>query len=198
VARIRALVARLLPEGAVVGIVSHGDDRLLDIPGRTMWHFPRDATGSYAGFHPAGSSQAIEFLELLRAEGGDFLVLPSVSFWWLTHYDAFTRHLESRYDRVLDDPACQVYALRPSAAVETIEASIAHEEERLADLRAMFSRLSAQQELEAADPLDRRMTLPPIRRLARQKSSSGWTPSTTHSARPSRSAKRAHPPKKEA
>jgi hypothetical protein len=201
VARIRALVARLLPEGAVVGIVSRGDDRLLDIPGRTMWHFPRDATGSYVGFHPAGSPQAIDFLEMLRADGADFLVFPSVSFWWLSHYDAFTQHLESRYERVLDDVACQVYALRRSAAVETIEASIVDEEERLADLRALLSRLSAQEDRNAprgAGSIESPVASPPQRTLAPQRSSARTLSTKSRSARASRATKRAHPLKKEA
>jgi hypothetical protein len=113
--RTREIVARTVPADATVVVVSKGDEALLDLGVSQAWHFPRNADGVYAGHYPASSTEAIAHLEHLHAQGGDFLILPKPSFWWLEHYEAFKQHLESRYVVAAHDPdGCLVYSLQES------------------------------------------------------------------------------------
>lgn len=116
VRRIRRVVRQTLPEGATVAVVSRGDPDLLSLDGRAAWHFPRDSSGEYAGFHPRESTDAISHLEALRAEGAEFL-LPSTALWWLDHYEEFRRHLETCFATLLrDDDTCVIFNLRAENA----------------------------------------------------------------------------------
>jgi 2-polyprenyl-3-methyl-5-hydroxy-6-metoxy-1,4-benzoquinol methylase/glycosyltransferase involved in cell wall biosynthesis len=94
------LVRGSTPEGATVMVISKGDDDLLKLEGRRGWHFPLQEDGAYAGFHPRDSVAAIGYLEMLRAKGGEYLLIPRTSFWWLEYYADFRRHLESSYRKV--------------------------------------------------------------------------------------------------
>ncbi len=110
--QIRACASQWIPPGATVLVISKGDGSLLELPGRTGWHFPQADRGTYAGHHPAGSAEAIAHLEALRRRGGRFLLIPATASWWLDHYRGFRRHLEARYARIgpAGDP-CSIYAL---------------------------------------------------------------------------------------
>jgi len=114
--RVRAAVEAAVPRGAIVLVVSKGDERLLAFNGRTGWHFLRNEKGLYAGHHPADSAAAIEALERLRADGARYLVFPQVARWWLDHYAGLREHLD-RHGRVVvrDDRAAVIYALRPES-----------------------------------------------------------------------------------
>jgi hypothetical protein len=83
-------------------VVSRGDSELLRLTGRAGWHFPRAATGAYAGHHPADDADAIARLEAVRSDGAGYLVLPATAYWWLDHYTGFRRHLDARYRRIAD------------------------------------------------------------------------------------------------
>lgn len=108
---IQERVATHIPSEAVVIVVSKGDDELLRFKDRVGWHFPQVPDGRYAGYNPADSRAAIEHLELLRASGGQYFVIPSTAFWWLDHYVDFRRHLEKIYRRVHHDEHCIIYDL---------------------------------------------------------------------------------------
>jgi GT2 family glycosyltransferase len=110
--RVRETVGRRLPALSAVIVASRGDDELLRFEGREGWHFPQTAEGVYAGHYPADSHDAIEQLERLRAKGGDYLLLPRTSLWWLDYYRGLRLHLNERYREVLNDDDCLVYALR--------------------------------------------------------------------------------------
>ena len=99
--RLRALVEAHVPAGAVVLVVSKGDDALLQFSARPAWHFPRAEDGGYAGHHPADSAAAISHLEALRGQGAAFLVVPETSAWWFGHYAEFADHLRDCYREVL-------------------------------------------------------------------------------------------------
>ena len=115
--RIRHRVDSALPEGATVAVVSRGDYRLMHLGGRQAWHFPRAHNGLYAGYHPRTSVDAISHLEDLREAGADYLLFPATSGWWLDYYDGFHRHLDGRYERLVDDPdVCVIYALDADVA----------------------------------------------------------------------------------
>jgi hypothetical protein len=100
-----------VPSSATVAVISKGDSRLLNLPGRRAWHFPQDESGSYAGHHPADSEEAIAHLESLRARGLDYLLIPETSLWWLDHYTGFREHLDARYRRLPTEPICAIYQL---------------------------------------------------------------------------------------
>jgi hypothetical protein len=110
VKRIQEVVRAKLPPGATVLVVGKGADDLLKLEGRKGWHFPRDKDGDYPG-NPADSAEAVAQLEALRAEGGQYLLFPEPSFWWLDHYQEFKRHLDGRYTRVHSDEYCVIYQL---------------------------------------------------------------------------------------
>lgn len=115
--RLRAMVERALPAGAVALVVSKGDERLIEFTGRMGWHFLRNEQGLYAGHHPADSAAAIEALERLRAKGAGYLVIPQVALWWLDHYAGLREHLDRRARVVArNDRTAVIYALpRPEA-----------------------------------------------------------------------------------
>jgi GT2 family glycosyltransferase len=114
--RIRRAVVETVPAGATVLIVSRGDDELMRIDGRSVWHFPRDADGGYAGHHPADSREAITRLEAQRAAGAEHIVFPGTGMWWLDHYGEFRRHLDRAYRRSFSDPdTCVIFDLARSA-----------------------------------------------------------------------------------
>jgi hypothetical protein len=116
--RIAAQVEQLTPVGAIVLVVSKGDESLVRFDGRSGWHFPRASTGQYAGHHPLDGDWAVDHLEALRAAGGGYLVLPSTYYWWFEHYPELERHLGGRYDRVeCPEEVCRIYRLLETPAV---------------------------------------------------------------------------------
>jgi glycosyltransferase involved in cell wall biosynthesis len=114
--RVRSALVAAVPEGAQVAVVSKGDERLVELPGRRGRHFPEAADGAYAGFYPGDSADAIDHLEALRERGVDYLAVPAPSFWWLEYYPDFYRHLLSRYRLVAYvEETCLVFSLRTAA-----------------------------------------------------------------------------------
>lgn len=95
--KIRESLEACIPGNSTVLVASRGDESLLQCGSGRGWHFPRTADGVYAGHHPADSAAAIEHLESLRGQGGEFLLLPSTMAWWLDHYREFKQHLDRRY-----------------------------------------------------------------------------------------------------
>ena len=130
--RIRDAVRATLPADASVAILSKGDDDLLKLYGRRGLHFPQDRLGRYAGFYPSNDLSAIVQLETIRSRGADFLLIPSMAFWWLDRYAGFRRHLERRY-RLLhrDEETCAIYALRERGPWLDFEETIAEGRVRL-------------------------------------------------------------------
>jgi len=114
VARIREVIPEVVPVGAIVAVASKGDPELVLLPGRHGWHFPRDASGRYAGHYPPDGRAAVEHVEQLRAAGAGFLVFPATGRWWLEHdrYSELREHLESKGVVVLDqEGTCVIYNL---------------------------------------------------------------------------------------
>jgi GT2 family glycosyltransferase/SAM-dependent methyltransferase len=109
--QIRKTVLATVPAHATIAVVSKGDERLLQIDDRRAWHFPQETDGSYAGHHPASTSDAIEQLEGIREKGAHFLVVPKTNRWWLDFYGGLKEHLESRYKIMKADDTCAIYAL---------------------------------------------------------------------------------------
>jgi hypothetical protein len=113
VRRIGRVAQRELPPGATVVVVSRGDEALLDLgDGRRGWHFPQGEGGIYAGHYPTDGAEAVSHLEEIRARGGEFLLFPETSLWWLRHYQEFREHLEKRYRPVVrEEGTCLIFDL---------------------------------------------------------------------------------------
>jgi hypothetical protein len=47
----------------------------------------------------------------LRAKGGEFLVFPATSLWWLEHYRGFGKYLERTHRCISKDEHCMIYHL---------------------------------------------------------------------------------------
>ena len=115
---VRAFVARELPAGARVLVVSRGDEEIVAFPGHVGGHFPQVAGGGYAGHHPADSAEAIAHLATLREQGAEYLVIPATSGWWLEHYEELARHLADDHVRVASaDGLFVAFAVGVSKAV---------------------------------------------------------------------------------
>jgi hypothetical protein len=121
--RVRLAVTGAVPAGATVAVVSKGDANLVEFEGRRGWHFPRNDAGMWAGHHPADSDEAIRHLASLRSQGARYFVLPSTSFWWLDHYQAFCEHLEKRHRRLLADEHCVIFELRRESGRRSVSSA---------------------------------------------------------------------------
>lgn len=115
VERVRRVVSTDLPADAVVLVVSKGDEKLVELDGRTGWHFPRLEDGSYAGHYPGTSEEAIAQFEALRTNGARYVVFPETSRWWLDWYDGLADYL-SRFEQVDVHGACQIFCLEDQTA----------------------------------------------------------------------------------
>ena len=104
-----------VPDGAVVLVISEGDDELVDFVGTPGWHFPRTAEGWHSGSHPATSREAIVELEKCRTQGASFLLVPRVALWWLEHYHAFNEYINGNYCETVRTEDCILFDLRRSA-----------------------------------------------------------------------------------
>jgi hypothetical protein len=107
----REAVCAHVPAAVTIAVVSKGDESLLKLGDRRTYHFPADATGRYAGYHPADSAEAIAQLEAARAKGAGALVFPRPSFWWLEYYTEFQEYLNRRCRRIWSDETCRIYQL---------------------------------------------------------------------------------------
>jgi glycosyltransferase involved in cell wall biosynthesis len=122
--RVRKTVASVVPQEARLAVVSKGDDRLLAFDGLAARHFPAQTDGRYAGFHPRDSAEVIEHLNSAMSEGVQYLVVPSSSFWWLSHYVQLRDHLEGRCALAWSDQDCVIYQL-PDEPVQILPLSVA-------------------------------------------------------------------------
>jgi hypothetical protein len=113
---IRETANAMIPRNATVLVVSRGDEELLRIGPRRALHFPQDEFGRYAGYHPQDSDAAIAALEEMRTRGGEYLLLPSTSFWWLDYYEGLRKHLEENYPAVASTDDCMVFELLATGA----------------------------------------------------------------------------------
>jgi glycosyltransferase involved in cell wall biosynthesis len=69
---------------------------------------------------PADDQAAIAQLEIHRRRGVKYLILWWTSFWWLDHYQAFRRHLFSRFPCVLQNDRVIVFEIAKGAPVNVL------------------------------------------------------------------------------
>jgi GT2 family glycosyltransferase len=107
---IRTLIDATVPAGSTVSVVSRGDEGLTDLAGIEARHFPEGADGSYAGYYPVDSEQAVEWMRESRRRGCTHLVVPATSAWWLDHYGGLRSYLEDHAERCSDHFApCAIF-----------------------------------------------------------------------------------------
>jgi GT2 family glycosyltransferase len=125
VERIREVVDRELPPDATVLVVSNGDDELLDLGARRRgWHFPQMEDGTYAGYHPGDSAEAIAHLEALREKGAEYILFPETVAWWLEYYAEFREMLgRVSCDTSARSEPCRIINLRANVAESVSQAS---------------------------------------------------------------------------
>ncbi|UGS35715.1 glycosyltransferase [Capillimicrobium parvum] len=99
-----AVLSEHTEAAAAIAVISRGDDELLRVEGRRTQHFPQDEQGRWLGHHPADDAEALAHLERARERGARFLFVPCTSLWWLDHYDALRRHLETEHRPILQRP----------------------------------------------------------------------------------------------
>ena len=110
------VIARLVPDGSVVLIVSRGDEQMLQIEGRVGRHYPQQPGEIAAPRKPADDGEAIAELDALRAQGARYLFFPVTCLWWLEHYTGFRKHLENEHSAVSYEPeAGALFELAPVA-----------------------------------------------------------------------------------
>jgi GT2 family glycosyltransferase len=116
IAAISDVVRKVIPTGARMLVISKGDPDLLDMDDRDAQHFPQDAHGSYAGYHPAGSADAINHLRSLERAGAGYLLIPGPALWWLDHYAGFAQYLAlCGEERFRDADLCVIFRLSRSS-----------------------------------------------------------------------------------
>ena len=67
-------------------VVSKGDDELLELAAAPAGTFPRPTEETATPVITPPSDEAVAELEALRERGGQFLLVPGPSLWWLEHY----------------------------------------------------------------------------------------------------------------
>jgi GT2 family glycosyltransferase len=121
--RLQRLVRDQIPSEDSVAVVSRGDQALLELPVKSAQHFPQAGDGSFPGFYPENSAEAVAHLEEVKERGASWLVIPRPAFWWLEHYQEFSQHLESTCLRMVDDEECRIYRLKHNGSPETAAAN---------------------------------------------------------------------------
>jgi glycosyltransferase involved in cell wall biosynthesis len=114
----------LLAKQDIAALVSPGDSYILvngeewgdsqPVEGRHAVPF-LERDGLYWG-PPADDASAIEEVERLRRQGARYVILWWTCFWWLEHYAQFSRYLQSRFTRTLDNERLIAFDLATSGS----------------------------------------------------------------------------------
>ena len=119
VGRVRGAIVAATPCGSTVAVVSRGDEDLLDLEERTGLHFPSDPSGTWLGYHPAGSDEAIGLLDDVIRRGATHLAIPSTSIWWLDQYFTLTDRLRNSHRQLASAHACVIFELAETTGGST-------------------------------------------------------------------------------
>ena len=121
------LVDQELPPDTAVLVVSNGDGELLDLgANRQGLHFPQMEDGTYAGYHPGTSAEAISHLQALCEKGAEYILFPHTAGWWLEYYTDLVDYLRDHYRETFSDPeTCVIFRLE--ATHEDAESALVQE-----------------------------------------------------------------------
>jgi len=112
VARVCEAIDQTVPPGSIALILNKGDPAFVDVPSRTCRHFPADEHGNYSGHYPADGSSVVAGIRRAKSSGGEFLVIPHTSSWWLDFYPELRAHLETSASLAYSDSgSCLIYKL---------------------------------------------------------------------------------------
>ena len=112
VRRVREMVRESVPAGALVLVISKGDEELVRLDGCAGAHFPQLQGGVYAGHYPADGRAALSELHRHLTSGAQYLVIPTTAMWWLDHYRELRDYLGSSCREVANrDGAGKVFEL---------------------------------------------------------------------------------------
>ena len=95
---------RFVPSDATVIVAHEGLQELLRLHGREVLPFPDDA--------PRTEKDMLAALRRLAREGGDVLVVPSVSLWWNEAFNALQPAIRNDFREIASTEACAVYDLQ--------------------------------------------------------------------------------------
>ena len=91
----------IAPRDALVITADNGDPTTIYYSRRKGWHFPQGSVLRLPW--PADGQQAISEFEMLRTQGGSYLIFTKSTFYLLSgQYTDFQKHLDSQYRRVRD------------------------------------------------------------------------------------------------
>lgn len=100
---------KLIPAGECYLLVDDNQWGIELLSGRRAIPFP-EKDGFFAG-PPADDAMAIREFERLRGAGPAYMVFGWPGFWWLDHYVGLRRHLDARFERVVENDRLIVFAL---------------------------------------------------------------------------------------
>ena len=109
--RVEEILRSALPSNAKIIVVGDNHRKLLKLHGFQVSELPFSENRDKPDPNPAYTTEVIRRLENLRAQGGEFLLVPHTAFWWLQQYRELPMHLEVHYRRVWSDQRCIIYQL---------------------------------------------------------------------------------------
>lgn len=117
VTQIRDIVAQHVPAGARVLVATYGDDAFLQLGERQTEVFPQPSPHISADYTDTSDEAAIAQLGELRANGAEFLVVPSPALPWLANHPALEQYFTEHLSLILRERGVvAIYALRPGTA----------------------------------------------------------------------------------
>jgi SAM-dependent methyltransferase len=118
VRRVRDVTLCVVPRGALILIVTSGDDDLLQrLDGRPAQQFPPREEGNGAG--PPDGAAAVAALEDARARGARFLVIPVNAYSLFGRYPELADHLQHNYRKIASEAhTCEIFALAGEEVAE--------------------------------------------------------------------------------
>jgi hypothetical protein len=117
VTQVREIVARHVPAGSSVLVATNGDDAFIRLGDIQTEDFPRPSSKISADYTDLSDEAAIAQLGELRANGAEYLVVPSPALPWLANHPALEQHLTEQLTLVVRERGIvSIYALRPGTA----------------------------------------------------------------------------------
>jgi GT2 family glycosyltransferase len=110
-ASIRDTVAKHVPIGSTLAVISKGDHQLLSFDHHHAAHFSQDRNGNYSGHHPADGDEVRSSLRRAIEQGANFLLVPAHSFWWIDFYTALHPVFHAPQALVCETEHCRIFRL---------------------------------------------------------------------------------------
>lgn len=112
---IRELTVESLPSDAILVVINDPGQMNLRLKGRQVLPFPVRASLPRSPLTESGGKAIME-LEILRAQGGELLLISQSAFAWLDRVAPFKHHLQKRYRLAAKEDDYLLFSLRERAA----------------------------------------------------------------------------------